>query len=298
MGRHRSLVLCALVACNPVFGIEETRGPDTDNDGLSDRDDNCVLAPNADQRDTDGDSLGDACDPCDGPQTGRDRDGDGFDDACDICPDGANHDEDGDGVSDGCDPCPGVPDAGEDADGDGVGDACDANPTAANTRRFFDGFGPQQPGWATWFEPPWIDVGDDLQPTSSISDGTWNFAGDVTGVGWWMEVDVVTPSLTSGEEFGLYVRERPDGSQIMFCYASSPGGSEWTANDYMSAPLTLGATTRFRIRYLGNGEVECLINGQRYATDPADIEGTSFVPNLSARRGVARFRWVDVVSEP
>jgi hypothetical protein len=42
-----------------VFG----RGLDSDSDGLIDRDDNCTLVSNADQRDTDGDGYGNLCDP-------------------------------------------------------------------------------------------------------------------------------------------------------------------------------------------------------------------------------------------
>lgn len=38
------------------------RAPDSDGDGYADTADNCVLVPNADQRDTDGDGFGSACD--------------------------------------------------------------------------------------------------------------------------------------------------------------------------------------------------------------------------------------------
>jgi hypothetical protein len=42
-----------------IFG----RAPDTDEDGIADRLDNCTLIANVDQRDTNGDGYGNACDP-------------------------------------------------------------------------------------------------------------------------------------------------------------------------------------------------------------------------------------------
>ena len=41
----------------------EARGPDSDGDEISDRQDNCARIPNRDQQDADGDGRGDACDP-------------------------------------------------------------------------------------------------------------------------------------------------------------------------------------------------------------------------------------------
>ncbi len=75
--------------------------PDTDGDGVKNGDDNCPTVANADQADTDGDLVGDACDT----------------------------DDDGDGVLDGQDNCPLVPNADQgNRDGDSVGDACDPTP--------------------------------------------------------------------------------------------------------------------------------------------------------------------------
>lgn len=107
---------------------------DSDGDGVPDTDDNCPDTPNADQTDTDGDGLGDACDD--------DDDGDGILDANDNCPLNANADQtdtDGDGQGDACDAdddndgildevdnCPLTANADQaDNDGDGMGDVCD-----------------------------------------------------------------------------------------------------------------------------------------------------------------------------
>src|SRR5450631_769646 len=72
---------------------------DTDGDGIDDSVDNCPLVVNPDQKDTDGDGIGDACDP--------DIDNDGVLNAKDNCPLVYNPDQ-------------------ADSDGDGIGDACDS----------------------------------------------------------------------------------------------------------------------------------------------------------------------------
>ncbi len=81
------------------MGLQRVPAPvDSDGDGVTDTADNCPTVPNPDQRDTDGDGEGDACDG----------------------------DDDGDGVPDEDDNCPLIANPGQvDVDADGVGDACD-----------------------------------------------------------------------------------------------------------------------------------------------------------------------------
>ena len=111
---------------------------DQDGDGVGDTCDVCPAEYDPDQSDLDDDGAGDLCDNC--PDAFNpvqdDLDDDGVGDWCDSCPSTWNpdqEDEDGDVVGDVCDNCPDVPnDDQADEDGDGVGDECDNCPDEPN----------------------------------------------------------------------------------------------------------------------------------------------------------------------
>jgi YVTN family beta-propeller protein len=94
---------------------------DPDADTVVDAFDNCPDASNTAQTNTDGDSMGDACDP--------DDDGDGVNDGSDNCPlivNGSQTNSDTDLLGDMCDNCPTTDNQGQaNFDGDSMGDACD-----------------------------------------------------------------------------------------------------------------------------------------------------------------------------
>jgi len=117
---------------------------DADSDGVCAGEDNCPTFANGDQKDSDGDGAGDACDheECDGLDNDGisgvdnglpDADGDGTCDGIDPCPTDPDDDVDQDGLCRHDDNCPNVPNADQaDADGDGWGDFCDLDSSSVS----------------------------------------------------------------------------------------------------------------------------------------------------------------------
>ena len=133
-----------------AFPLDNTQAGDIDTDGIDGFVDNCPANANADQLNTDGDTLGNVCDtdddndgvadtsdafPLDNTKAG-DTDGDGVDKLVDNCPSNANADQlntDGDTKGNVCD---------GDDDNDGVADTSDKFPlnVAASSDTDVDGF--------------------------------------------------------------------------------------------------------------------------------------------------------------
>src|SRR6185436_6515957 len=97
--------------------------------------DNCPLAANSNQADTDLDGTGSVSDLC------TDTDNDGFwnpgfpantcpKDNCPLASNPTQADQDVDGFGNVCDNCPEISNPSQsDSDNDGLGDACDTDPT-------------------------------------------------------------------------------------------------------------------------------------------------------------------------
>jgi len=127
----KNLTLIRRTDGNGIGDACEKDSTDFDKDGIADSKDNCEFTSNPDQKDTDNDKIGDACDKTVGSQfagtTGlKDSDKDGKLDNEDNCPSTANADQ-------------------KDTDGDGQGDVCQTLPSTSQ---------PSSAGTTTTTTPP------------------------------------------------------------------------------------------------------------------------------------------------
>jgi hypothetical protein len=182
--------------------------------------DNCPRVANASQADTDGDGIGNACDPT---PNGGDQDADGVPDATDNCPtapnasqanldgdgqgDACDADDDGDGVADTTDNCPRVANASQaDTDGDGIGNACDSTPSGGD--RDLDGVPDAIDNCPTSWNPNQADTN---------GDGIGDWCQPAVGVAWFAEVtegDTGTTTL----EFSILIWHPSSATQTVAYY--------------------------------------------------------------------------------
>jgi PKD repeat protein len=194
--------------------------------------DNCPLASNSNQANSDGDAYGNVCDPC--PlDAANDADGDGHCANVDNCPTVSNPSQsnlDGDATGDACDTCtdpdadgrgdPNLPHPAcpadncsfvynpgqQDGDADGVGDACDSCPADPGNDPDNDGYCALADNCPTTSNP--TQANSDGDPAGDACDVCpFDVQNDVDGDGFCADLDncnaVANPSQMDNDGDGV-----------------------------------------------------------------------------------------------
>ena len=294
-----------------MYSLDETRpaGPDLDGDGVVDGD-NCPTIGNADQVDTDGDEVGDACDPCPlegATQLYEDVDLDGVDDGCDVCTRGpGTHDEDGDGIVDACDNCPAVNAPQTNSDGDDLGDACDPD-GAAQQRVVFEGFASIPEGWYA-SRDDWTVTNDAVGPAvtptvgAGENEGLWNRNFDVSSASWVFESAIDVPPIPSMPFYVVGIGLRPRSQPtIAYCQLAWDGTRWGLSTIGGSAQVTVvapaGETTArvvLRLRALTATSARCSYGSTTLTSSTFMMY--ALTPTLFTNRNAAAFRYLDLAN--
>lgn len=242
---------------------------DTDSDGVGDASDNCGTAANADQTDTDGDEVGNACD--------TDDDGDGIADVSDKCPlfasadqsdsdgngtgDVCSGDDDGDGILDGSDNCRTVANADQvNTDGDAQGDACDLdddNDTLTDAEE-------TSPGTDNLITDP-LDADTDNDAVADAIDNCRITANPA-------QTSSSVDADGEGDDCDCSVSEGITSSQAVFVRPAGTGGNDANSGARNNPVLTIGKAIQIA---QAQGKSKVFVVQGSYAENIAMADGVS-----------------------
>ncbi|HEX3051473.1 MAG TPA: thrombospondin type 3 repeat-containing protein, partial [Aggregatilineaceae bacterium] len=269
-------------ACSLIYNSDPSAGcpaptADTDQDGISDSQDNCPTVANANQADSDSDGMGDVCDS--GGNGGTE---------------GGSSDSDGDGILDGVDNCPTTANPDQlDADSDGIGNACDytspdipeitvssisrlaASPTSAATVTYSVAFSEAVSGLSTSnFTVVAPDLTGAAVASISGSDTTYTITVNVGSGDGALTLQMVDSTGVTGA-LGRPVSNVPFTGETYTIDKTPPMVSSITL---VNTNPTNAATVSFTITY---SEAVVGLTAANFALNTSGLSGTPAITSLS-----------------